>query len=397
MFPVPPLFASSLCAVAAAAGLMLFESGTAAAADPIAVARVYDKERGEEVTLEGRVQEFRSSDRANVPNAFALRDESGSIRVAIWPNVFNELPFREQVNDGAVVRVTGAVAEFRGKMEVHVRSADGIELVKGQGGGSGTTSGTAQTFPRAGQTDDRTTTGPRPRRDSSDAPPVVNPGVAPIAVLTRERLNEVFTISGTLSSARRPSGDRTPFILRIVDPTGAIDVVFWDDVAAQLPDSKKVESGDPVQVTGRLGEHRGNLQLRVNAPDDIKTPGSDPDLFQKVPSNDTATTLSASPRAAAELVDSGEVASRPVGRWIKVGGTVTSIEPLRLGRKVHVQTETTSPEAILLLWDTAEGLKPEVHQLKTSSTLTVTGVVAEARGTRVVVVAEPEDVVAVEP
>lgn len=363
--------------------------------EPLAVARVYDMERGQEVTVEGTVRDFRGSSRPNIPNSFMIQDESGTIRVAIWPIVFDEIPRRGAISDGVWIKVTGRVAEYRGMAEIHVQAPSGVEI----------SAPPPEAIPASAPATGESAAPPPSGLDAGAAPfaariptgpPVVHPGITPVVALTRDRLDHTFTISGTLSSARRPSSERAPYILRVADATGEIDVVFWEDLAERLPESKKVEPGDRLQVTGRLSEHLGMLQIRLDSPADLKTPKSDPKAFRATGTPQPGEGAVASRRAEAERVAPGAVASLPPGRRVSVEGRVASIEPLRLGRKVRLQDETsTGPEAVILLWDTAEGLKPEVHDLKTSSTLSVAGTVAEARGEKVLVVSDPEDVLKV--
>ncbi len=373
---------SSLLRLAAVLGVCWVAAGAVGnEKEPAPISSLTEEQLRQQVTVRGAVGGFEASQRANVPNSFNLKDESGVIRVAVWPVVFDRIPFRNRVGDGAEVQATGRLAVFKGTWEIHVGDPEGLQVMDGA---------EETSAPAAGRAADGV----------GAAPGTVVAGVTPAGQAAASRLGDVYTVSGRVVSARRPSTPQAPYTLRLVDETGGIDVVFWEDLASELPESKRVEVGDRLQATGPSGEHRGRVQLQLESPESLKTEKSDPELFAAPrPGSGGGDTVATDGSAPAEAVAFDELTTSPPGRRVRLEGRVTSVEALRLGDRIRLRAadETTGPEAVILLWDTAHGLKPAVRHVTTSSTLAVAGVVADARGERVVVVRRPEDVLAVTP
>ena len=411
------------------------------------------------VTVRGTVDSFVASRSEGAPNSFFLKDATGSIRVAIWPDVFNEIPGKERIARGAVLTVTAVVSDFRGKLELHPKQPGDVliesssttvvssqmttapkKLADRQIGDTIVVAGVVDSFtPSRSQTApasfhvrqagehvriviwpntfqsvanwDKMAKGVEVTVEGKvaeyhgarevhvdDASAVklelrpVSSGPAalsPIAGLTRDKIKQLFTVVGTVISARRPSTDTAPFVLKVADADVSIDVVFWMQTADQLTTDQKARKGDRIRVTGELGEHRGTLQLRVEDPNNIATQRSHPELFR-----DTAETTSAAPAAAkpAPMARLADVQLAAAGERIRVDGEVRAIDSLQAGRRILLQDN--SGTATLLLWDTAHGLKPQVRNLTISDRLSVTAVIANSgtSGTKVLVTKRPEDI-----
>lgn len=338
---------------------------------------------GERVSVEGKVRSFRPSSRPNVPNSFLLQDNSGSVRVAVWPSVFDQVAGRDRLGDGAAARVRGKVAEFRGVRELHVEQPEDLVI---------TDPGAAPGVP------------PPPSSPGAQTSPTpegeVIEGITSTATLGKGDVGKTVTVSGRVVSARRPANERAPYILKVQDESGSVDVVFWENLASQLTPERKAEIGEMVQVRGEVGEFRGAVQLRLASAEDLKTPRSHPELFAAgaTPKGANNTTSpGAGVPAPPPLATADDVSTVPLGSRVRIRGQVHRIDPLRLGRKILLQDETTSHAALILLWDTAEGLKPEARNLKTSSTLAVEGQVAQVEGVRVVVVRQADELLEVVP
>lgn len=339
----------------------------------VPVAQIDKSKVKQTVQVSGTVESFRASRSEKAPNSFKLKDQSGSIRVAIWPDVFNAIPAKDAVKDGANVTVKAEVAEFRGAIELHVNQASDVQ-VAGASSAAGAAV-TSQTAPAAtSATSDVWGKAPAAGTKSGGSG-----GVEPISSLTRERSGQEVTIVGKVSSARAPSSETAPYIFKIADSTGSVDVVFWKDTAEKLSDAQKVNVGDQVWVHGKLGEHRGNLQIRVEDPKGIQSPKSDPKLFES--GNKAGETSATQSRADIKEMPLSQIGQANVRQLVKIKGKVTAMEPIRAGRQLKVRD--ASGEATVLLWDTAEGLNPELHKLQVGDNLAVDGVIADSNGKRV--------------
>ncbi len=81
-----------------------------------------------EVTVQGTITAYKASWRETAPHSFVLMDGTGNLRIAIWPNVWNKIPFNDKLREGQEVTARVTVAEFRGALEGHLDKADQIWL-----------------------------------------------------------------------------------------------------------------------------------------------------------------------------------------------------------------------------------------------------------------------------
>ena len=181
-------------------------------------------------------------------------------------------------------------------------------------------------------------------------------GVIPISAITNDKEGDTVTISGKVASMRKIPGDNSPYIIRVTDPTGSIDVVFWKDLADQLTPQQKATVGDKIRATGKVNSHRGTLQLKLDGAEGLRTDKSHPGLFK-----DAKQTTGSQPQTKARTISAKELASTQLQERVTLSAHVAAVEPIRTGRRVTLEQD--GAKATILLWDTAEGLKPEVHTL----------------------------------
>ncbi|MGC8741766.1 MAG: exodeoxyribonuclease VII large subunit [Candidatus Sumerlaeaceae bacterium] len=357
-FTIPMLFMS-----------LLIASGACAQSSTLSVSAITQDKLGQVVELQGTVKGFQASRSDRAPNSFKLEDASGSIRVAIWPDVFAKIANKQALTDGAKVRVKGKVAEFRGALEIHVDSPTEIQIE-----GASAPSTAASSVQQPAQ---------KPAKDSATAAPS---GVTPIAQLTNDKVGQKFTIQGTVTSARRPSSERAPYILKLKDATGSIDVVFWQNLADKLSDAQKPNEGDVVRVSGTLGEYRGNLQLKPDAPTDIQTQKSNPELKSEVPS----ATTQQNAQAGAVTAPAADFISAPEGAVVEVAGKVVRVERFRFGQTLTITDGKTLWQ--VTVWANASGLQPSIERVRGGEDVSLRAHVYTVDGKKVLVVTVPEDV-----
>lgn len=366
------------------AGMLLI--GTIAMAETVAdVAKLgADKD----VSLAGTVVSFQASRSDRAPNSFRLKDATGEIRVAVWNDVLKDIANKDAIKAGAQLSVKGTIKEFKGALEVHVNSAG--DVVVG-GAAPAPAAAPAAVTAAAASTPATVTATPATVMAAAAGAPASAPAsrsVQPINGLTRDKLKSEATIAGKVASVRVPRTETAPYVIKVTDATGSIDVVFWKDIADQLSTTQKAVQGDTIQVKGQLDEYRGTLQLKLMAPADLQTGRGNPAV---VPAADKATSAS-QPQASARATLLSEIASAAADSRLRVAGHVTAVTPIRAGKRVEL--EDASGTATILLWDTAVGLMPEVRNVQTSKSLVVAGSVQQSQIGRVLVVAQPEDVIA---
>jgi len=327
------------------------------------------------VEISGTVERFSASRSERAPNSFYLKDASGSIRVCIWPDVFEQVASKDALKNGAQVTVSGRVNEFRGNIEVHVRNATDVKI-----------GGATPVAPAATPAATPAAVAASASAPATAAAPAA--GITPAGSVTSAMVDKVITIRGTVKSTRKPWNERAPYIIKVADSSGAIDVVFWSDLADKLSEGQKVKEGDAVEVTGRVNDFRGTMQLKLEDPANLKTQATDPSLKPAAPAE-------SKPQADAQTMPLKDIVAAPAGSLVKVSGKVEKVEEIRAGRQLVLADDTGT--ATVLLWDTALGLKPQARWLKPSSELTVIARVADHQGERLLAVTQADDVINAKP
>lgn len=358
----------TLHAAFAAAALILVATLASAQSSSLTTAQITQDKLGQVVELQGTVKSFQPSRSERAPNSFKLEDSAGSIRVAIWPDVFSKISQNAAIRDGAKVKVKGKVAEFRGALEIHVNSPNDIQV-----------EGASTTEPASA------TPAAQPVSPQATTSPAATGGVTPIAQITNDKIGQKFTIQGTITSARRPSSERAPYILKVKDASGSIDVVFWQDLADKLSDAQKPNEGEVIRVTGTLGEYRGNLQLKPQSPTDIQTEKTNPELKNATPSAGAQ-----SPQAGAPTAPAADFSSASEGTVVEVTGRVVKVERFRLGQTVTVSDGKQTWEVII--WSTASGFRPAIERLRGGEDVKLRARVHTVDGKKLLVVSSSDEI-----
>ncbi|MBN1977331.1 MAG: OB-fold nucleic acid binding domain-containing protein, partial [Anaerolineae bacterium] len=147
-----------------------------------------------------------------------LDDGSGAITLLLWQDVYEALPESAALGVGAEIEVQGEVSEYEGELEVIPELAEDVRVL-------------------------------------SAAPP---PEVVAVGALTAADVGRVVTLRGTLGEPEAfSSGVRFP----LDDGTGSIILLLWDNVYDDIPETGRLVSGAQVEVTGRVEEYRGDLEI----------------------------------------------------------------------------------------------------------------------------------------
>ena len=96
-----------------------------------------------DVTIQGVITSYKPSWKDTAPHSFVLKDGTGNLRVAVWPNVWAQIPFRDKLKEGTEITARVTIAEFRGALEGHLDKAAQIWLGLAKPGLEKESSGTA--------------------------------------------------------------------------------------------------------------------------------------------------------------------------------------------------------------------------------------------------------------
>lgn len=81
---------------------------------------------GATVSLEGTIQ---SSEDFTKGKRFTLTDNTSTITLLLWQDLFDELPFKDQLQPSAKLRVTGQIEEFNGQLEIIPTTTSDLTLI----------------------------------------------------------------------------------------------------------------------------------------------------------------------------------------------------------------------------------------------------------------------------
>ncbi|MCX7681734.1 MAG: OB-fold nucleic acid binding domain-containing protein [Anaerolineae bacterium] len=173
---------------------------------------------GRLVIVRGRVTEVKPFS-AGVK--LLLDDGSGMVTILLWQSLYDALP--GGVLPGAEVEVQGEVAQRYGRLEVLPELIDDIRVHAAA---------------------------PVPAREN-------RAGTA-IGDVTAADIGRVLTLTGTLGEPRTFSRG-VKFSLG--DDTGFITLLLWQEVYEALPHAARLVAGAQVEVTGRIDEYHGELEI----------------------------------------------------------------------------------------------------------------------------------------
>jgi hypothetical protein len=91
----------------------------AGAAPLVTVNRVSQSMVGTRVTVQGEVISHTPPRNDRSPHSMLLRDATGTMRIAIWRDLWEKLPLRDKIVPGQKVTVRAEIVEFRGNLEGH--------------------------------------------------------------------------------------------------------------------------------------------------------------------------------------------------------------------------------------------------------------------------------------
>ena len=193
-------------------------------AEGVSIGNLSTADAGRMVIVEGRVTEV---DPFSAGVKFGLDDGTGRITVLLWQDIYSGLPITTPLTAGAQARVMGEVSIYRGALEVlPQRPIDVTVLAAGE------------TLPPARQ----------------------------IATLGAADVGATVTVVGNITRAEPFSRGQW---LWINDGTSEIQVVVWDDIYQRLSARERLQPGARVQVTGKVQEYRGALELVPPLPTDV--------------------------------------------------------------------------------------------------------------------------------
>ena len=183
---------------------------------------------GDLVVVEGILTEVRPFS-AGVRGT--LDDGSGTATLLLWQDLYDSLPNREALIEGAAVRALGELAEYRGELEIVPELVSDIEVLVAS---------------------ER----PIPERHLGE--------LSTGDVGLRVRVEAVLQTLQPFSAGVRGTLD---------DGTGKVTLLLWEEVYDRLSEAVSLKPGAVLQVEGDVAEYEGDLEIVPREASDVRVIG----------------------------------------------------------------------------------------------------------------------------
>jgi DNA/RNA endonuclease YhcR with UshA esterase domain len=198
-----------------------------------------------------------------------LADDTGAMTVLVWQNLFEQLHDAEALLVGAHLVVRGEVAEYQGALEIVpqipadvrlARAAVTPEAEAAAGKPAPAAEGSASTPQPVGEDEPAGTPELTATAEvQPTAPPTPGPAVRSIGAITAKDVDATVTIAraGIAKVDHFSRGIR----YTLTDSSGSIILLVWQDVLETMEARFDLFGGSQVQVTGRIDQYEGNLEI----------------------------------------------------------------------------------------------------------------------------------------
>jgi DNA/RNA endonuclease YhcR with UshA esterase domain len=257
-----------------------------------------------------------------------LDDGSGTATLLLWQDLYDSLPEREALAQGAMVRVQGEVSEYRGELEIVPELPSDVAVLAA-----------TQRIVAERQ----------------------------VGKLSMEDVGQMVQVEGVLTSLRTfAAGVRGT----LDDGTGAVTLLLWQDVYDGRPDPAALAPGTVLRVEGEVAEYKGELELVPQAAGDVVVVGT-----VELPSEEWAI---------------GQLSADDVGQTVQIAGRITQVSPFSQGVKYSLDDGTGI--ITLLLWQDLYSQLDNAVALAEEAWVSVRGEIDEYQGKLEIIPQVPADV-----
>jgi DNA/RNA endonuclease YhcR with UshA esterase domain len=292
---------------------------------------------------------------------FTLDDGSGTVTLLLWQDLWEVVPERSALAQGATLRVLGQVAEYGGDLEIIPELPSDVMVVA-----AGRPSAEALA-------DEVSVDGAQ-----SEAPVGEQPvSERQLGEISSTDVGQVVTVEGILKSLRTFSAGMKGIL---DDGTGTVTLLLWQDVydgiiGLDVSPADGLVPGAVLRVEGEVSQYKGELQV-------VPLVSADVSMVGRV-------TLALEERAI------GQITAQDLDQTVRVAGRI--IDETAFSKGVKYTLDDGTGVITLLLWqDVYDGLD-DPGLLGTGAQLSVRGVVAEYHGSREIVPQIPVDVTVLSP
>lgn len=324
--------------------------------------RIDRSQMGQNVVIQGMVREYRTARSETAPHSVFLDDGSGSLRVVYWSKVANALGSGAAPKPGRILRIGGTVDEYRGELQLRVNNARDIIPVNVEKSGE--------------------------HRKSSAS--------VPLGSIVESHKGQQITVTGRIIDLNPSQNARDPNKATLMDGSGALIVLYNQDVAETLKDNSKLELGKNYEMKGQIIEEKGQLRLKILDPSNIRIAGD----RTGSPSPDSPT---ASPGKSSELQGTKEnplhlpinsITADHLGLYVKTKGKVVNLTPSLQETAPNVATLSSGNATVnMVYWNDVADIIPAEKKPEINKVLRITGKVREFRDDLQIKIYTPDDII----
>jgi DNA/RNA endonuclease YhcR with UshA esterase domain len=322
------------------------------------------------VVVQGAIKTItKPSEGSRAPYKVNVADETGSINLVVWPDMWDALNAQHELAAGDTVRLTAIVSRYRDELQLKIATANDVEEL-----------GKAGTVPQGTVSTSAppviVSTAAPPVNVSTTTPPIISTVPArastmPLSAITESLRESNITVQAAITNIREPTSERAPYVVTLSQGDATMPLVYWTNMLAAV--ERKMRVGNTIRANVTVGEYRDKTQLRLRDPQTVEvvsSPGSAPKADQ------TAQTNAAKVMSPAGHVNIGSITDKMLDQTVTITGKIKSSDKFSKGQRIRVQD--SSGEILIIVWDTVGSKLPE-NALQSGRTMTATGPVKKYR------------------
>src|ERR1043166_5270714 len=99
----------------------------------------------------------------------------------------------------------------------------------------------------------------------------ISPAKVDLAEISASLLESTIDVEATVRSINKPKeGSKAPVRISLVDDTGSITLIAWQDIFETLGGQTSLATGDVVHVSARVTTFRDEIQLTLRSATDLR-------------------------------------------------------------------------------------------------------------------------------
>ena len=196
---------------------------------------IQENKIGQAVTVEGRILNVLAPRSEKAPYNIYLTDDTDTLLVVIWEDVFKAISGKDKLKPGVKVRMTGTVNQYRGNLQFTINKFQDVVLP-------------GENVPAPETQIDKTKTSV-PAQSLPD-------GLLSPCQIDRTRIGQEVVVQGRVKEFKPSRSETAPYSITLQDDSGTLRVVYWSDVAKVLGSSWEARPGQILRIRGKVRDRK---------------------------------------------------------------------------------------------------------------------------------------------